>query len=89
MAQYQVRLLKRVSNDIGREAQVLQRAFEVEATSEVEALKAARALYCSLLQISDCSFYTDAFEVERLSWESGGCDDNEPMTVFSLAASLS
>jgi hypothetical protein len=82
-------LLKRVSNDIGYESHELQRSFEVEATSEVEALKAAKVLYCSLLRISDCSFYADAFEVERLSWGGCGCDDNDPMTVFSLPASLS
>ena len=83
MTTYRVRMLKRVSNDVGREAQVLQRAFEVEAASEVKALKAAKALYCALMRVSDCSIYADAFEVERLSW-----GDGERVGVISLADSL-
>lgn len=82
MARYRVRLFKRVSNDIGREAQVLQRSLEVEASSEVEALKAAKALYCTLMRIADCTFHADAFEVERLSWSGRVRDDNEPEAVF-------
>ena len=82
MAQYRVCLFKRVSNDIGREAQVLQRSLDVEAPSEVEALKAAKALYCTLMRIADCSFHADAFEVVRLSRSGRARDDNEPEEVF-------
>jgi hypothetical protein len=82
MAQYRVCLFKRVSNDIGHEVKALQRSLEVEASSEVEALKAAKALYCTLMRIADCSFHADAFEVERLSRSGRGRDDNEPEEVF-------
>jgi hypothetical protein len=67
MTIYRVSLFKTLSNDIGHEAKVLQRQFEVEAQSEIEALTTAKAEYCSLMKISDCSFHTDAFQVDRLS----------------------
>jgi hypothetical protein len=88
MTTYHVRLFKRVSNDIGCETRALQREFQVEAFSDVDALKAAKAQFCSLLRVSDCSFYTDTFEVERMSWSECEGDGQNPTRVISLSAAL-
>ncbi len=88
MATYRIRLLRTVSNDAGHEAQVLQRELDVEARSEIEALKAARAQYCALLGVTDCSLYADAFSVERRTWGSGPQDAEPPSGLVSLATAL-
>jgi hypothetical protein len=88
MTTYRVSLFKTLSNDIGHEAEVLQRQFEVETQSEIEALKAAKAQYCSLMKISDCSFYTDAFKVDRLSWDLSSSSQNHGSKVASLFSAL-
>ncbi len=88
MATYRVRLLWTVSNDTGHEAQVLQRELDVEARSEIEALRAARAQYCALLGVTDCSFYADAFSVERQTWGPAPQDAEPPSGLVLLATAL-
>ncbi len=88
MTTYRVSLFKTLSNDIGHEVEVLQRQFEVDAHSEIEALKVAKNQYCSLMNISDCSFYTDAFKIDRISWDLGSPSQNHGPKVASLLSSL-
>ncbi len=87
MTTYRVSLFKTLSNDIGHEVEVLQGRFEVEAQSEIEAIKAAKIEYCSLMKISDCSFYTDAFKVDRITWDLSSSGHNHGSRVASLFSS--
>jgi hypothetical protein len=89
MTTYRVSVFKTPSNNISHEAEVLRRQFEVEAQSEIEALKAAKAQYCSLMKISDCSFYTDAFKIDRISWDLSSSSQNHGSKVASPFSSLS
>jgi hypothetical protein len=69
MPRYRVRFLKTLADSSGHARACLQRSFDVDAAGPEAAVTNAQEAFCSLMQISDCRFYADIFDVERVEFE--------------------
>ena len=66
MARFRVRFMKSIPNSSGHLQACLQRSIDVEAADSDAALTNAQQAFCTLMRISECRFYADAFEIETL-----------------------
>jgi hypothetical protein len=67
---YVVTFFKTVTNDYGRDHEIRQRAIEVFAVDEADALTKAKRELCRLEHLGDWSQHADRYEVEQPDFPS-------------------
>jgi hypothetical protein len=67
---YIVTFFKTVSTDFGQDREIRQRAVEVSAPNEFEALKKAKAEFCRREGLTDWAGHADRFEVTEAGFPS-------------------
>jgi hypothetical protein len=70
MSRYIVRFIKDVLGENGREAQICQRAIEVDAEDRSEATELAKRNFCKSEKLRDWSLHADRIQVQETDFPS-------------------
>lgn len=83
---YRVRFLKDICDSSGHSHPCVQTSIEVEAAGPEAALGEAQRVFCSLMQVSECRFYADEFDVGAV--EPNSASEGEAQRTGCISSSV-